>query len=484
MTRILLLLLTLCLLAPGAARASTTIGTDPDAVLGGDPIVCGGGCTVAQAELSGLDQDVREDGVVTRLRIRGAGGTAKLRRITPRGDGTLTGGAATAAVTLTGANQTVPVSLAVREGDYLGIELSPGARIDADESFFDSNRLVVWSPALAEGQTRPISFDPLGWAAYEATIEPDADGDGLGDDSQDSCVFCRQPPPPDDGRGGGAPAPTPPAPPAPSVPSTPAKPTPVQRATDPYADIRKAGPKVTFAPTVQRKGGTVTVTVSNPYAFAVSGKLAVKRGRKTVGTKTLKLAAKATKKVKLKVRGVPKKLRRLALAATVKGPVGKSATTKASVKIGKAVKPKGTTAPTQDGGGSAPAGGGVDGTYRGASGGDAGWTMVIEGGVVQSFNGTLSLSCTKGGGSSNHPFTMLGDDAKPTVGPDGAFAWEATAGYGLTKLKFSGKVSGNQVTGNAVVEYRPPVNGISPVTGLPRFEFDYCFAGRDYTLAR
>ena len=35
-----------------------------------------------------------------------------------------------------------------------------------------------------------------------------------------------------------------------------------------------------------------------------------------------------------------------------------------------------------------------------------------------------------------------------------------------------------------MVESRPLIQGVSPVTGLPRLEAEYCFAGRDYTLTK
>ena len=44
------------------------------------------------------------------------------------------------------------------------------------------------------------------------------------------------------------------------------------------------------------------MTVSNPYAFAVSGELQLKRGKKVVAKAKLKLAANATRAVTLKVR--------------------------------------------------------------------------------------------------------------------------------------------------------------------------------------
>jgi hypothetical protein len=73
----------------------------------------------------------------------------------------------------------------------------------------------------------------------------------------------------------------------------------------------------------------------------------------------------------------------------------------------------------------------------------------------------------------------------PKVGGDGSYAWEATSNYGFQKLKFKGKISKQgTATGNAVIEYRPMISGVSPVTGLPRVEFDYRFVGQDYTPKR
>jgi hypothetical protein len=40
------------------------------------------------------------------------------------------------------------------------------------------------------------------------------------------------------------------------------------------------------------------------------------------------------------------------------------------------------------------------------------------------------------------------------------------------------------VTGKMMAESRPMRQGVSPVSGLPRIEFDYCFAGREYTLTK
>jgi hypothetical protein len=79
---------------------------------------------------------------------------------------------------------------------------------------------------------------------------------------------------------------------------------------------------------------------------------------------------------------------------------------------------------------------------------------------------------------------MVGSDPKPHVAADGTFAWEATKDYGFQKLKFSGRASGGTATGKMMVEDRPLIQGVDPVSGLPRIEAEYCFAGADYTLTK
>jgi hypothetical protein len=251
---------------------------------------------------------------------------------------------------------------------------------------------------------------------------------------------------------------TPPPPPAEPTP------TPTPPPSDPYAEIRAGGPKAMIEPAAIKKGTKVAVTVSNPYAFEVAGDVALKRGKKVVAKAKLKLSANATRTVSLKVRRPGTSL---TAAVTLRGPVGKARTTTIKVKLTK----------------SKPGKGGIDGTYRGTGAG-ADWVMVIQGEVVTNFNGSITTFCTKANKQQNHAFAMVGDDPDPRVSRSGAFTWEATAGYGFDKLKFDGVVKDGRVSGKMMVESRPPINGADPVSGMPRIEFEYCFAGRDYTLQR
>ncbi len=434
-----------CTLAlPAAANAAYTLGQHPDGVMEGSSTPCPAGCTLVQDRNANAEMRVPEQGVVVKWFVRGRDGRARLQRLAVAGS-SATALAATERVSLTGGVQEVPASLPVHAGDAIGLQLDAGAQVDSVDLGFGES-LLAWSPALADGATGAGSATTGTAIAFAAVIEPDADGDGLGDESQDACVACSP--------GGGTPPP----------PDPPGEPTPPPAEEDPYAAIRTGGPTATIARAATRKGRRVAVTVSNPYAFELKGKLRLERGRKVVAKARLELAANATRTVKLKLR---RPARRLTALATLRAAVGAARTTTAKVRV---TKPK-------------PGKGGIDGNYRG-SGAGADWVMVIERGVVTHFNGSITIYCTKAGEQQSHSFAMVGDDPDPRVAADGTFAWEATSGYGFDKLKFDGRVAGGTITGKMMVESRPLIQGVSPVSGLPRLEAEYCFAGRDYTLER
>ena len=445
-----------CLLAlPSAADAAITLGAHPDGVLEGTSTSCPAGCTIVQDrnanEQMRVPASLGAQGVVVSWHVRGHG-QARLERVSLDGAGTGTAVSATDAMELTGANQQIPAALPVRAGDAIGLELGAGATVDSVQLGFGDS-ILRWDPALA-GTPRAGTEAEGTVIAFQAEIEPDADADGLGDETQDVCVNCgggTTPPPADLPGGGIAPHSDPPA-------------------EDPYAAIRNGGPTATIAKAATRKGKKVSVTVTNPYAFALKGTLQLKRGRKVVAKAALKLAARASRTLKLRVR---KPGRSLLAVATLRGPVGVARRTTAALSV-TAAKPAKPGKPGQ---------GGVDGTYRG-SGAGADWVMVIRKGIVESFNGSISIYCTKAGEQQNLSFGMLGDDPEPPVAADGSFAWEATKGYGFDKLKFDGVAKGGRVTGKMMVESRPLIQGVSPITGLPRLEAEYCFAGREYTLTK
>lgn len=258
-----------CALAlPAAANAAYDLGVHPDGVLEGTSTPCVAGCTIVQDW--NANEQLRVPGwpagqsVIVRWRVRGGGGQARLQRVALDGARTGSALAATDPVQLTGTLQELPAALPVRAGDAIGLALSAGAHVDSVDLGLGETTLS-WAPAL-DGAARMGTETPGTTIAFQAVLEPDADADGLGDETQDACVNCGgEILPPD-------PTPTPPAP------------------TDPYAELRTGGPKATIAPAATKKGTKVAVTLSNPYAFAVSGDLKLKRGKKVVAKAKLKLA--------------------------------------------------------------------------------------------------------------------------------------------------------------------------------------------------
>ena len=329
-----------CALAlPAAANAAYDLGVHPDGVLEGTSTPCATGCTIVQDwnanEQLRVPGWLADQGVVVRWRVRGGGGQARLQRVALDGARRRARWPRRTPVQLTGALQELPAALPVRAGDALGLALSAGAHVDSVDLGLGESTLT-WAPAL-DGAARTGTETPGSTIAFQAVIEPDVDADGLGDETQDACVKC-----------GGEILPPPPS--GPDADADAAGPT------DPYAEIRTAGPKATIAPAATKKGTKVAVTVTNPYAFALSGDLKLKRGKKVVAKAKLKLAANATRTLSVKVRRPGSSL---TAAVTLRGPVGKARTTTAKVKLGKPGKSK----PGKDG---------IDGTYRARAPGPTG----------------------------------------------------------------------------------------------------------------
>lgn len=453
---------------PAGASAATTIGISPDAAIPTSPLFgCAPDptCSIGQERLSNASFRVPAvDGsaraVVVAWRIYGQGGQARLRHV---------GGTATAPLALPASSgaASAQAQLAVAVGDRLVVDLEGGAAIAGEPNMIPGSDVVErWTPALADGETRaPVSTTDA-WLYYQATIEPDRDGDGLGDETQDTCVACDQGGG-DRDRGGGDDG---------GRTGGDDRRAPV----DPYAEIRESGPRVTIAgKATATRAGVASLTFTNPYDFKLTGRVTARSGRRDAGSARVALAPGASATVKLKITGAARKTLtrkravKLSLAATVRAPEGRARVSRrtVTVKLGAPARraPSGR-APT----GRQPGGGGFDGTYRASNG----YTLVVAGGVVTTFNGDVTTYCTRSQRQKRVAFGMYGDDPDPKVAADGSFSYEATRGYGMVKLRFDGRISGTTAKGRLMVEDR------SPLLGTGRIEFDYCFAGDDWELQR
>jgi hypothetical protein len=227
------------------------------------------------------------------------------------------------------------------------------------------------------------------------------------------------------------------------------------------------------------KEGRVTVPVSNPNGFRAKGTLGLRLGSRPLGQAAFSVRAHGERRVTVRLdpaartkleRGNP---RRLGVTVKFGDPAGRTHRASRTVAVtppsgGDAPPPSAPSAPTEPEVGP-------DGIYHGSDG----LTMLVVEGKVTAFNGQITTYCTTSETQKTVAFGMFGDDPDPAIDPDGSFAYEATTGYGFVKLKFEGKLSGDTATGKLVVEDRSPMS-----TSDGRLEFDYCFAGADWSATR
>jgi hypothetical protein len=143
------------------------------------------------------------DGVITKFRIRAYGidaaanvtfRLARVNRQDPQNDDS-----ALATAAGTGPSATVPVynpgddtpvtevpgSLRVKKGDYLAID---GTNVAATYNSSGDKYTYRYDPPLVDGQGPRASNEATGELLVQAVIEPDADNDGLGDETQDPAI--------------------------------------------------------------------------------------------------------------------------------------------------------------------------------------------------------------------------------------------------------------------------------------------------------
>ena len=92
--------------------------------------------------------------------------------------------------------------LPIKQGQHLALD--PSATVNAVYASSGSKFTYSFEPPLVEGQGARGSSDVTEELLVQATIEPDADGDGFGDETQDQCPtqagdagpVRRAPPPP------------------------------------------------------------------------------------------------------------------------------------------------------------------------------------------------------------------------------------------------------------------------------------------------
>lgn len=179
----------LALLAPAGAGAAATFGA---ASLTASPQpggACPGGAPSCTTVLAAPATRAPADGVVVSWTVRAAPGdlAVTLRAVRPDADGRYAA-VATDATTRTihgGAPETFAARLPMRRGDALALTAAqiPDARDPAAAGAL----AVLGAPFPDGGAARAADAAPAGGLLLQAGFEPDADGDGYGDDTQDAC---------------------------------------------------------------------------------------------------------------------------------------------------------------------------------------------------------------------------------------------------------------------------------------------------------
>jgi hypothetical protein len=173
---------------PSEAAASVTIGGD--IAVTGAPVQCdpGGGtiCEIAQLSLTGAQTQAPFDGVVVRWRVNGASGPLALRVLRAVGFNHTFVSTSALGTPASTAVATFPTRLPIRAGDHVGIEVGPTSAISSTAPSPAGGTAAVWA-ATPDGSTAAPLFTGDALFAYNADVEPDADRDGFGDETQDQC---------------------------------------------------------------------------------------------------------------------------------------------------------------------------------------------------------------------------------------------------------------------------------------------------------
>jgi hypothetical protein len=301
---------------PEPCDAVATIGAPDIARYSGLSIGCGPGagtCTFWEGTSAPNRRWAAPfDGVVVRWRVRYpvAANTVRLRVLQP-GSPTAVRSSDYATTSTTTAPQTFASRLPVKAGDLIGLDLPDnGAAGGLNTVNTPGGTLKKLRPSPADGAAfGPPSVSFPGYEAlFNADIEPDADGDGFGDVTQDGCPGVT-------GTAGGCV-------PAPVV-------TPAGGGT--VVDARGPSVKIARKAVVMTRKGVVAVKLSCPKsepAGCVNGLLTLVTARKvtfarnkkvTLGSKRFAIAAGKSLLVKVKLsaknrRGVIQKKHLLVLA--------------------------------------------------------------------------------------------------------------------------------------------------------------------------
>ena len=185
---------------PVASQGAVTIGGDtstPAPGIAGCSIIPSDSCTFVQAVDPTAPVTAPFDGVIVSWRVRGNSFAARLSlRVVQAAGGTSYTGIATGVpeAVLPGIENVFEARLPIKQGQGIGIDV-PGAagtpRIETRNVTGATN--LGWTPPpmrLADNETRAANASAMNTQIpLNATVEPDCDDDGFGDETQDPSLF-------------------------------------------------------------------------------------------------------------------------------------------------------------------------------------------------------------------------------------------------------------------------------------------------------
>ena len=174
----------LLLALPAAAPAATTLGQ-----IAAAPEACDSDETFAQTASAAPEYTVRARGVITQLRTQAQTLPGnRLNVLRPRGSAAYAL-LASVAVQPSAGVIAIPVRVAVQPGDVLGLATGsdPGQACAIPGSTGSPHNVTASGPSPASGAEVTLPDTELRRLNVAATLEPDADGDAFGDETQDRC---------------------------------------------------------------------------------------------------------------------------------------------------------------------------------------------------------------------------------------------------------------------------------------------------------
>jgi hypothetical protein len=302
------------------AHAAVTIGSD----LSQAPL--NATCAVAACTTTSLSHPTAQltspiDGVVVRWRLShdSAGGQVRLEVIRPASGGAFTGVNTGATESVTGLPTGItpfPTRQPIASGDRIALDiLSNASSLAVASAAQPGVTFARWIPPLAGGETRAPTFtqpDNIE-VLINADIEPDADCDGLGDETQDPAVA-----------GGCLPA---------------AAPLPGRLASLAGGVVKTKGKAVSLNFSCPAGGGNCfgnSVSLQSAKPVSVKAATAARAKRIGVGSASFTISAGTTQAVTVvltkRARKVLRDRRKLATTATVTGG-GSSTTAAVTIKL-------------------------------------------------------------------------------------------------------------------------------------------------------